>query len=101
MALSRTTLLGVLLMACLVMGDIYMHTPRGSNDRNCERNVNRDNGNRLFNSQNNAKGGYACPRSPNDAGKSLRALNQLMTYYTGYLAFRERRCWRRTEGLVR
>lgn len=30
----------------------------GSNDRNCERNANRDNGNRLFNSQNNAAGAY-------------------------------------------
>jgi hypothetical protein len=47
----------------LVYSDIYMHNPRGSNDRNCERNVNRNNGNRLFDSQNNAKGGYACPRA--------------------------------------
>jgi len=46
--------------------DIYMHNPRGSNDRNCERNVNRKNGNRLFDSQNNAKGGYACPRAVGD-----------------------------------
>jgi len=43
--------------------DVYMHNPRGSNDRNCERNENRNNGNRLFDSQNNAKGGYACPRA--------------------------------------
>jgi hypothetical protein len=43
-----------------------MHNPRGSNDRNCERNVNRNNGNRLFDSQNNAKGGYACPRAVGD-----------------------------------
>ena len=42
--------------------DVYMHNPRGSNDRNCERNVNRRNGNRLFDSQNNNKGGYACGR---------------------------------------
>lgn len=32
----------------LVHADVYMHNPRGSNDRNCERNVNRNNGNRLF-----------------------------------------------------
>jgi len=50
-----------------VNADIYMHNPRGSNDRNCERNVNRNNGNRLFDSQNNAKGGYACPRAVGDA----------------------------------
>jgi len=48
------------------LADIYMHNPRGSNDRNCERNVNRNNGNRLFDSQNNAKGGYACPRAVGD-----------------------------------
>lgn len=47
----------------LTYGDVYMHMPRGSNDRNCERNANRNNGNRLFDSQNNNAGGYACPRA--------------------------------------
>jgi len=51
-----------LALAQLSLADVYMHSPRGSNDRNCEKNVNRQNGNRLFDSQNNAKGGYACPR---------------------------------------
>ena len=41
-----------------VLADVYMHNPRGSNDRNCERNANRNNGNRLFDSQNNNAGGY-------------------------------------------
>lgn len=45
----------------VVLGDVYMHNPRGSNNRNCEENENRNNGNRLFDSQNNDKGGYACP----------------------------------------
>jgi hypothetical protein len=49
-------------IATVGYADVYMHNPRGSNDRNCERNVNRNNGNRLFDSQNNAAGGYACPR---------------------------------------
>jgi len=57
-------------LAALLAGgahaDVYMHNPRGSNDRNCERNVNRNNGNRMFDSQNNAKGGYACPRAVGD-----------------------------------
>jgi hypothetical protein len=44
----------------MVKADIYLHNPRGSNDRGCETNENRNNGNRLFDSQNNAKGGYAC-----------------------------------------
>jgi hypothetical protein len=43
-------------MCGAALADVYMHNPRGSNDRNCERNVNRNNGNRLFDSQNNAKG---------------------------------------------
>lgn len=39
--------------------DVYMHSPRGSNNRLNEQNVNRDNNNRLFDSQNNNKGGYS------------------------------------------
>jgi len=49
----------------VALADIYLHNPRGSNNRNC-RNDNgetRRNGNRLFDSQNNAKGGYSCPRA--------------------------------------
>ncbi|EFC40412.1 predicted protein [Naegleria gruberi] len=45
-----------------IKADVYMHNPRGSNDRNCEFHANRNNANRLFDSQNNAAGGYACPR---------------------------------------
>jgi len=41
--------------------DVYMHNPRGSNNR-CDRRTNdRANANRLFDSQNNAAGGYAVP----------------------------------------
>lgn len=57
------TAAAVALLASMAVADIYMAMPRGSNDRNCERNVNRQNGNRLFDSQNNAAGGYACPRA--------------------------------------
>merc|ERR1719361_954388 len=38
--------------------DLYMHNPRGSNNRLNERSANRRNGNRLFDSQNNNRGGY-------------------------------------------
>jgi len=41
-----------------VYADVYMHFPPGSNCRNRERKDNRNNGNRLFDTQNNAKGGY-------------------------------------------
>ena len=56
----------LLILFPIIKGDVYMHNPRGSNDRNCERNVNRNNGNRLFDSQNNNNGGYACPRGVGD-----------------------------------
>jgi hypothetical protein len=41
-------IVALLTFVSAVLGDVYLHSPRGSNDRNCERNVNRDNGNRLF-----------------------------------------------------
>lgn len=59
-----------------VFGDVYMHNPRGSNDRNCERNVNRRNGNRLFDSQNNAKV-QPLPHSPQQHTKQTVAPPQL------------------------
>lgn len=45
------------ILAC-AFADVYMHNMRGSNDRLNEQNTNRNNANRLFDSQNNAKGGY-------------------------------------------
>jgi len=42
----------------LIAADCYMQWPPGSNDRNREDNTDRNNANRLFDSQNNAKGGY-------------------------------------------
>ena len=38
--------------------DIYLHSPRGSNNRLNEKSANRQNANRLFDSQNNNRGGY-------------------------------------------
>lgn len=46
-----------LLMLCVV-GDVYMQTPPGSNNRLDEQNRERDNANRMFDSQNNNRGGY-------------------------------------------
>jgi len=43
---------------CIVQADIYLHNPRGSNDRLNEKSANRANANRLFDSQNNNRGGY-------------------------------------------
>ncbi|KAK3607199.1 hypothetical protein CHS0354_008883 [Potamilus streckersoni] len=41
-----------------VNADIYLHSPRGSNNRHDENTRERTNGNRLFDSQNNNRGGY-------------------------------------------
>ena len=55
---------GVLRLACLSVAlslcgaDVYMHNPRGSNNRLNERSANRNNADRLFDSQNNNRGGY-------------------------------------------
>eukprot|EP00051_Salpingoeca_urceolata_P010126 m.123467 g.123467 ORF g.123467 m.123467 type:complete len:798 (-) comp16588_c0_seq2:470-2863(-) len=57
---SRSSL-AVLALACVVasvLADTYMHNPRGSNNRLNERSANRNNGNRMFDSQNNNRGGY-------------------------------------------
>jgi hypothetical protein len=39
-------------------GDIYLHNPRGSNNRLDEQTRERANENRLFDSENNDRGGY-------------------------------------------
>ena len=48
----------VLLCATLANGDIYLHNPRGSNNRLDETGRERDTDDRLFDSQNNERGGY-------------------------------------------
>jgi hypothetical protein len=55
--MSKGLVLFSLLLAS-VFADMYLQNPRGSNDRLNEANTNRNNANRLFDSQNNAKGGY-------------------------------------------
>jgi hypothetical protein len=62
------------LLVCLAIGasaDCYMHNPRGSNNKFKDQNENTQNQNRLFDSQNNAQGGYMWGPS--------------MTFYSGSL----------------
>jgi hypothetical protein len=56
------TLLATLVLAGSVLADIYLHVPPGSNNRGGETNSNRASNNRLFNSQNNNRGGYNIPQ---------------------------------------
>ncbi|GAB5361023.1 hypothetical protein AAMO2058_000678800 [Amorphochlora amoebiformis] len=67
------------LLACflLIRADLYMHSPPGSNNRNRERKDNRNNANRLFDSQNNGKGGY-----PWRGDATVKTADPL-TYYVG------------------
>ncbi|XP_028416852.1 protein DD3-3-like [Dendronephthya gigantea] len=49
---------GLLLMKSSTDADMFLHNPRGSNNRLNGAGANRANNNRMFDSQNNAKGGY-------------------------------------------
>ena len=72
-----------LLWAPFILADIYMHNMRGSNNRCDERTNDRLNANRLFDSQNNAAGGYSVPCQDTD----LQCFN--MKYFTeSYLDIR-------------
>ena len=48
---SGLRLLCLAALFAAVLSDTYMHNPRGSNNRLNERSANRNNANRLFNSQ--------------------------------------------------
>lgn len=56
MRLLSVLCLSVAIQVCLC--DIYLHNPRGSNNRLDEDSRNRNNARRLFDSQNNDRGGY-------------------------------------------
>jgi len=57
--MSMLSTLAVFSSVCLVaQADLYLHSFRGSNNRLDEANRDRANGNRLFDSQNNNRGGY-------------------------------------------
>ena len=49
---------------CMVNCDVYLSNPRASNNRLNENSRNRANDNRLFDSQNNARGGTNIARYP-------------------------------------
>lgn len=51
----------------LSLQDIYLHNPRGSNNRLNEKSATRTNDNRVFNSQNNERGGYNIGDATNKA----------------------------------
>ncbi|CAH1783890.1 unnamed protein product [Owenia fusiformis] len=79
----------LLLAATCVMADVYLHVPRGSNNRLNENSANRQNANRLFDSQNNNRGGY----NVGDQGQNAQAGNgeenqYRMTYFQSAKAYK-------------
>jgi len=51
-------ILSIVLLACLADANVYLHSPRGSNNRLNENSAQNTNKKRLFNSNNNRRGGY-------------------------------------------
>jgi len=71
----------VINLTSYVRSDCYMHTPRGSNNRNNEKSANRANGNRMFDSQNNNRGGYNVGDRTDQAAGNDRSKQFEMTYF--------------------
>lgn len=79
-AMSRIVA-AALVAAVSVNADVYMHNPRGSNNRLNERSANRNNGNRMFDSQNNNRGGYNKGDVDDTAAEGDFTKQYDMTYY--------------------
>lgn len=85
----RSALLLLALIAERVACDLYMHNPRGSNNKLNEVSNNARNQNRLFDSQNNAAGGYqvgddckpVCSNAANQYNKSAPGAGKGQMYY--------------------
>lgn len=67
-----------------VSADCYLHWPRGSNNRLNEASANRNNANRLFDSQNNNRGGYNVgdmdPVNGFDAGDYMASFQEMYDF---------------------
>lgn len=65
----------------MVLGDIYVHNPRGSNNRLDEKSANRQTNNRVFDSQNNNKGGYNVGDKTDDPANKKFSRQYQMRYF--------------------
>jgi hypothetical protein len=66
-----------------VFGDLYLHMPRGSNNRLNENSGPRRNPNRLFDSQNNNNGGYNVGDATKDPAKSMDDQHKEIYFQSG------------------
>lgn len=64
-------------------GDVYLHNPRGSNNRLNERSAQRRNANRLFDSQNNNRGGYNVGDKTDKAATSAKDQYNMKFFQSG------------------
>ena len=63
--------------------DVYLHMPRGSNNRLNERSTARDNANRLFDSQNNNNGGYNVADRGDEKAEKMSEQHSEMYFQSG------------------
>ena len=66
-----------------VLGDLYLHMPRGSNNRLNENSGPRRNGNRMFDSQNNNNGGYNVGDATKDVAKNMGEQHKEIYFQSG------------------
>ena len=99
MAVRGLQLACLLATLSLVLCDTYLHHPRGSNNRLNERSANRDNANRLFDSQVSYRSGSSSHFIIR--GKALSAVNQTPVDNYNFVCFspteqqqRWIQCWR-------
>ena len=63
-----------------VLGDLYLHMPRGSNNRLNENSGPRRNNNRLYDSQNNNNGGYNVGDATKDPATNMAEQHKEMYF---------------------
>jgi len=77
------TLVALVLTISSVLADVYMHNPRGSNNRLNEKSAARTNGDRCFDSQNNARGGYNVGDVDDNKARNEAAQHRARYYMSG------------------
>lgn len=70
-------------MVASVLGDVYFHNPRGSNNRLNEQSAERANANRLFDSQNNNRGGYNAGDQGDNAANNENQQYRMQYFQSG------------------
>ncbi|EDV25347.1 uncharacterized protein TRIADDRAFT_55329 [Trichoplax adhaerens] len=81
--MPTTTLLLLLALTSNCFADIYLHNPRGSNNRLNEKSANRRNANRCFDSQNNNRGGYNVGDKTNQAFTAETGQHRMRYFQSG------------------